>query len=180
LHAGAGGVGQLLIQLAKAKGAKVIATAGTAAKAELARSAGADEAIAMDSRDFEEAVKAITDGKGVDVVYDSIGKDTIDRSLRCLRPRGMLVLFGQSSGAVPPFDPQILAARGSLFFTRPTLGSYTATRSEIEKRAQDLFAAIAAGKLQVRIGHTYPLAQAAEAHRALEARATTGKVLLIP
>jgi len=180
LHAGAGGVGQLLIQLAKQKGARVLATVGTEAKAQLARAAGADEVVALASQDFEEAARNFTQGKGMDVVYDSVGKDTFERSLRCLRPRGLLALFGQSSGPVPPFNPQLLAAHGSLFLTRPTLGNYIATREELEHRAAELFAAIQNGALRVSIGATFPLAQAAEAHRALEARATTGKVLLIP
>jgi NADPH2:quinone reductase len=180
LHAGAGGVGLLLTQLAKAKGARVFSTVGSEAKVALAKEAGADEVIVTTSRDFEEAVREFSGGRGVDVVYESIGKDTFERSLRCVRPRGLLALFGQASGPVPPFDPQILATRGSLFFTRPTLGTYIAARAEMEKRASDLFAAVAQGKLRVRIGATFPLAKVADAHRALEGRATTGKVLLIP
>jgi NADPH2:quinone reductase len=180
IHAGAGGVGLLAIQLAKAKGARVIATVGTEAKALLARGAGADEVVVTAAQDFEPATMRFSGGNGVDVVYDSIGKDTFERSVRCVRKRGLMVLFGQSSGAVGPVDPQLLASRGSIFLTRPTLGNYTATRAELAGRAEELFGLIGAGKLSVRIGATFPLAQAAEAHRALESRATTGKVLLIP
>jgi NADPH2:quinone reductase len=180
VHAAAGGVGLLLTQIAKRRGARVIATVSTPQKAELAKQAGADSVILYDQQDFEAESCQLTAGRGVDVVYDSVGKTTFDKSLRSLRPRGMLVLFGQSSGAVSPMDPQTLAAKGSLFLTRPTLGHYTATRDELVSRSNDLFSWVKAGELKVRIDRTFPLADAAEAHRALESRATTGKVLLIP
>jgi NADPH2:quinone reductase len=179
VHAAAGGVGQLLVQLAKRRGARVIGTA-SAAKLDLARAAGVDEVISYNEEDFEAAVKRLTDGKGVDVVYDSVGKTTFDKSLNCLRRRGYMVLFGQSSGPVPALDPQILNGKGSLFLTRPTLAHYTATRDELLSRTNDLFGWIAAGELKVMIDTTFPLAQAAEAHRYLEDRRTKGKVLLIP
>jgi NADPH2:quinone reductase len=180
IQAAAGGVGRLLVQIAKRCGARVIGTASTAEKIALARSGGADEVIPYTEEDFEAATKRLTGGKGVDVVYDSVGKTTFDQSLNCLRPRGYMVLFGQSSGPVPPLDPQILNAKGSLFLTRPTLAHYIATREELLWRAGDLFSWIAAGELDVRIDKTFPLAQAAEAHRYLEDRRTKGKVLLIP
>ncbi|HET6338457.1 MAG TPA: quinone oxidoreductase [Polyangiales bacterium] len=180
VHAGAGGVGLLLTQIAKRKGARVITTVSTPQKAEISKQAGADAVILYDQQDFEAESCQLTAGRGVDVVYDSVGKTTFEKSLRSLRPRGMLVLFGQSSGAVGPLDPQTLAAKGSLFLTRPTLGHYTATREELVSRANDLFGWVKAGELKVRIDRTFPLADAAEAHRALESRATTGKVLLIP
>jgi NADPH2:quinone reductase len=180
VHAAAGGVGLLLVQIAKRAGARVIGTVSTPQKAELAKQAGADAVILYREQDFEAESCQLTAGRGVDVVYDSVGKDTFDKSLRSLRPRGMLVLFGQSSGAVSPMDPQTLAAKGSLFLTRPTLGHYTATREELLSRANDLFAWVKRGELKVRIDRTFPLADAAEAHRALESRGTTGKVLLIP
>jgi NADPH2:quinone reductase len=179
VHAAAGGVGQLLVQIAKRRGARVIGTA-SAAKLDLARAAGADEVIGYNEDDFEAAVKRLTGGKGVDVVYDSVGKTTFDKSLNCLRPRGYMVLYGQSSGPVPPLDPQVLNGKGSLFLTRPTLAHYTATREELLGRANDLFGWIAAGELRVAIDTTFPLGQAAEAHRYLEGRQTKGKVLLIP
>ncbi len=180
VHAAAGGVGHLLVQVAKRRGARVIATVGTEEKAELARRAGADEVILYTQEDFEEATKRLTDGQGVDVVYDSVGKSTFMKGLNCLRPRGYMVLYGQSSGPVAPFDPQILNAKGSLFLTRPSLGHYAATREELLQRANDLFAWTAAGELEVRVDRTFPLAEAAEAHRYLEGRQTKGKVLLIP
>ena len=180
VHAAAGGVGLLLTQIAKMRGARVIGTAGSEAKAGLARSAGADEVILYRERDFAAEVKRLTDGAGVQVVYDSVGKDTFDGSLDCLAPRGYLALYGQSSGRVPPVDPQILNAKGSLFLTRPTLGSYALTRAELEWRAGEIFGWVADGSLDVHIGGTFPLAEAAEAHRRLEARETTGKLLLIP
>jgi NADPH2:quinone reductase len=180
IHAAAGGVGLLLVQIAKRCGARVFGTTSTEEKARLARTAGADEAILYTQIDFEKEVKRLTDGKGVNVVYDSVGKTTFDRSLNCLKPRGYMVLFGQSSGAVPPLDPQVLNAKGSLFLTRPTLGHYTADRQELLQRANDLFAWIAAGELSVRVDKAFPLAQAAEAHRYLESRQSKGKVLLIP
>lgn len=180
IHAAAGGVGLLLIQLAKRLGARAIGTVSTAAKAELARAAGADEVILYSEQDFETETRRLTDGRGVQVVYDSVGKDTFLKSLNCLAPRGMLALFGQSSGPVPAFDPALLAQKGSLFLTRPSLAQYAATREELLWRAGDLFNWIAAGELKLRIEKTFPLADAAEAHRQLEGRKTTGKVLLIP
>ena len=180
VHAAAGGVGLLLTQIAKMRGARVIGTAGSEAKAELARSAGADEVILYREQDFAAEVKRLTDGAGVQVVYDSVGKDTFDGSLDCLAQRGYLALYGQSSGRVPPVDPQILNAKGSLFLTRPTLGSYALTRDELEWRAGEIFGWVADGSLNVHIGGTFPLAEAAEAHRRLEGRETTGKLLLIP
>ena len=180
IHAAAGGVGLILCQLARRAGATVIATVSTEEKAALARTAGADHVILYSSADFAEETRKITDGKGVNVVYDSVGKDTFAKSLDCLSPRGTVVLFGQSSGPVPAFDPQILAQKGSLFLTRPTLFNYIATPEELLHRAGTILGAIQAGHLEIRIGATYPLAEAAEAHRALAGRATTGKVLLIP
>lgn len=180
VHAAAGGVGLLLTQIAKMRGARVIGTAGSEAKAELARGAGADEVILYREMDFAAEVKRLTDGAGVQVVYDSVGKDTFDGSLDCLAQRGYLALYGQSSGRVPPVDPQILNAKGSLFLTRPTLGSYALTRDELEWRAGEIFGWVADGSLNVHIGGTFPLTEAAEAHRRLEGRETTGKLLLIP
>jgi len=180
IHAAAGGVGLLLVQIAKRCGARVIGTVSTEEKAKLARDAGADDIILYTQEDFSAAVRRLTDGAGVHVVYDSVGKTTFEGSLNCLRPRGYMVLFGQSSGAVPPFDPQVLNAKGSLFLTRPSLGHYLLTRDELLWRAGDLFAWMAAGELKVRIDATYPLEQAAEAHRALASRATSGKLLLLP
>ena len=180
VHAAAGGVGQLLVQLAKRRGARVIGTVSTEEKARLAKEAGADEVILYTQTDFEQEVKRLTDGRGVDVVYESVGRATFERSLNCLRPRGYLVLYGQASGAVPPFDPQILNAKGSLFLTRPSLAHYVADRKELLWRAGDLFQWLGSGELKVRIDQTFPLAEAAEAHRYLEARQTKGKVLLIP
>jgi len=178
VHAAAGGVGLLLVQIAKRRGAYVIGTAGTDEKAALARAAGADEVIVYTRSEFAAEVRRITNGEGVDVVYDSVGKSTFLAGLGVLVPRGMMVLFGQSSGPVDPIDPQVLNQKGSLFLTRPTLGHYIATREELLERAGDLFAWIAAGELSVRVGAEYELAEAAEAQRALEARRTTGKVLL--
>jgi len=180
VHAAAGGVGLLLCQIAKMRGARVLGTVGTPAKAELARGAGADEVILYTERDFEAEVGRLTGRAGVQVVYDSVGRDTFEKSLRCLAPRGMMVLFGQSSGPVPPFDPQALNRGGSLFLTRPSLGHYVATRDELLARANEVFAWVREGKLTLRIGHELPLSRAAEAHRLLESRATTGKVLLDP
>lgn len=180
IHAAAGGVGQLLCQMAKMRGATVIATVGNEEKAQLARERGADHVIIYTQQDFEAEVKRLTDGKGVNVVYDSVGKDTFDRSLNCLAWRGYMVLFGQSSGAVPPFDPQILNAKGSLFLTRPSLGHYTATRDELLQRANDVLGWVVTGRLKLRIDRTYPLAEVAQAHRDLAARKTSGKLLLIP
>ncbi len=180
VHAAAGGVGLLLTQLATHRGARVIGTASTEAKAQLAREAGADAVIRYDQEAVAPAVRRLTDGRGVAVVYDSVGKDTFDGSLDALRPRGYLVLFGQSSGAVPPFNLQTLNSKGSLFVTRPTLVHYIATRAELLERANALFALAAAGTLHARIGATSPLAEAAAAHEALTSRQTTGKVLLLP
>jgi NADPH2:quinone reductase len=180
VHAAAGGLGLLLIQIAKLCGARVIGTVSTDEKAQLAKEYGADVVINYSTQDFEAEVKHLTDGKGVDVVYDSVGKTTFDKSLNCLRRRGMMVLCGQSSGAVAPFEPQILNAKGSLFLTRPTLAHYIADRAELLWRANALFDWIRAGKLSVRIAKTFPLANAVEAHRYLESRQAMGKLLLIP
>ncbi len=178
IHAAAGGVGLLLVQLAKRAGATVFATTSTAEKTALVCAQGADHAIPY--ADFAAAVRRLNGGRGVDVVYDSVGKDTFAGSLDCLAPRGLLALFGQSSGAVPAFDPQLLAGKGSLFLTRPTLKDYIQDRAELTQRCEELFTLVAAGTLNVRIDSTLPLADAAEAHRRLASRATTGKVLLIP
>jgi len=180
VHAAAGGVGLLLVQIAHNIGARVIGTVSTEEKAKLAREAGADHIIFYTQDDFESETRRLTGGKGVDVVYDSVGKTTFEKGLNVLRPRGMMVLFGGSSGAVPPFDPIALSAKGSLFLTRPTLGHYTATREELEARASDLFAMLAGKKLKLRFEHIYPLADAQQAHRDLESRKTTGKLLLVP
>ena len=180
LHAAAGGVGLLLIQIAKQLGATVIGTVSTEAKAKLAKEMGADHLILYTQSDFLAEVKKLTDGRGVNVVYDSVGQTTFEKSLDCLRPGGYLVLFGQSSGPVPPFDPGKLAAKGSLFLTRPSLPHYTLERSELLQRANDVFNWTATGKLKVRIDKTFPLAEVAEAHRQLEGRKTTGKVILLP
>ena len=180
VHAGAGGVGLLLTQIAAKLGARVITTVSTAAKAELSREAGASEAILYTEQDFETEVKHLTGGKGVDVVYDSVGKTTFDGSLNCLRPRGMLALFGASSGPVPPFDLIQLSGKGSLFVTRPTLWHYIATRAELEWRAGDVLGWAAKGELQLRTEHRYPLAEAGQAQTDLEGRKTTGKILLEP
>ncbi len=180
VHAGAGGVGLLLTQIARLRGARVIATVSTPAKADLSRAAGASDVVLYTQDDVEAAVKGLTGGRGVQVVYDSVGRATFDKSLNCLAPRGMMVLFGQASGPVPPFDLQVLAARGSLFITRPTLNTYIASDADLRRRADDLFRWVGDGTLHLRTEHEYPLAQVADAHRALEARETTGKVLLIP
>lgn len=180
VHAGAGGVGLLLTQIATRIGARVIATVSTKAKAELSRAAGASDVILYTDKDFVEEVKRLTDGKGVDVVYDSVGKTTFDGSLNCLRPRGMMALFGASSGPVPPFDPGLLNSKGSLYLTRPTLWHYIATRAELEWRAGDVLGWAAAGELKLRTEHTYPLANAAQAQIDMEERKTTGKILLVP
>lgn len=178
IHAAAGGVGLLLVQLAKLRGARVIGTVSTGEKELLAREAGADEIIRYTERDFEDEVRRLTDGRGVDVVYDSVGRDTFYKSLNCLRPRGYMVLFGQSSGAVEPIDPQILNRKGGLFLTRPALHHYNHDRAEVLRRANDLFDWIGSGQLSVRIDKTFPLAEAAEAHRYLESRQSKGKMLL--
>ena len=180
VHAAAGGVGLLLCQLAKMRGASVIGTAGTEEKARLAKGAGADEVILYTEQDFVEETKRITDGEGVHVVYDSVGKDTFDGSLDSLRPRGYMVLFGGSSGQVPPIDLQLLNQKGSLFVTRPKLADHTATRDELLWRAESLFTWIGQNNLDVRIGGTYKLSEADAAHRDLEGRNTTGKLILIP
>ena len=180
VHAAAGGAGGLIVQMAKMLGARVLATVSTPAKAEIARECGADEAILYTQSDFEAEVKRLTAGKGVDVVYDSVGKSTFDKSLNCLRPRGVMALFGQSSGPVPPFDAAILNAKGSLFLTRPSMGHYLLTREELLWRAGDVLSWVASGKLKLRIHRTYPLAEAAQAHRDLEGRHSAGKLLLIP
>jgi NADPH2:quinone reductase len=180
VHAAAGGVGLLLAQIAKMLGARVIGTVSTEAKAQLAKQAGADDVILYTRTDFLTEVRRLTDGGGVHVVYDSVGATTFEKSLECLRPRGYLVLFGQSSGPVAPFDPGKLAAKGSLFLTRPSLAHYTLDRAELLRRAGDLFRWLAAGQLKLRIEKTFPLNQAAEAQRLLEGRKTTGKLVLIP
>jgi NADPH2:quinone reductase len=180
IHAGAGGVGLLLIQIAKRLGARVLTTVSTDEKAELARSAGADEVIFYTREDFPTRVKELTAGRGLPVVYDSVGKTTFEGSLACLRPRGLMALFGASSGAVPPFDLIRLSTTGSLYVTRPTLKDYVASHEELQQRASDVLAWVADGSLKLRLEHSYPLAQAAQAHRDLEGRKTTGKVLLHP
>ena len=180
VHASAGGVGLLLVQLAKMRGATVIGTAGTEEKAQLAREAGADEVILYTEQDFVEETGRITDGEGVHVVYDSVGKDTFDGGLDVLRPRGYMVLFGASSGPVDPVDPQVLNQKGGLFLTRPALAHYTATSEELLWRAESLFSWIGQNNLSVRIGGTYELSDVEQAHRDLEGRKTTGKLLLVP
>lgn len=180
VHAAAGGVGQLLVQMSKNSGARVIATVSTEEKAQLAREAGADEVILYTQVDFEAATRQLTGERGVEVVYDSVGQDTFMKSLNCLKPRGSMVLYGQASGPVEPFNPQILNQKGSLFLTRPSLGHYLLTREELEYRAGELFEWILNGELKVRIDRTIPLSEAAAAHRFMEERRTKGKVLLIP
>ncbi|MFP5210150.1 MAG: quinone oxidoreductase family protein [Acidobacteriota bacterium] len=180
VHAGAGGVGLLLTQIATRLGARVITTVSTPAKAGLSREAGAAATILYSQQDFVAEVKRLTNGKGVDVVYDSVGKNTFEGSLNCLRPRGLLALFGASSGPVPPFDLIQLSSKGSLFITRPTLWHYVATRSELEKRAGDVLGWVAKGELKLRTEFSYPLAEAAQAQIDMEARKTTGKILLTP
>jgi NADPH:quinone reductase len=178
IHAAAGGAGRLIAQMAKSRGARVFGTVSTEQKAAIAAEAGVDHPILYTAIDFETELKRLTGGAGVDVVYDSVGKTTFEKSLACLRPRGMLVLFGQSSGPVPPLDPQILNTRGSLFLTRPSLAHYFLARDELLWRAGDVFAAVERGQLVLRIDQAFPLEQAAEAHRALESRSTTGKLIL--
>jgi NADPH2:quinone reductase len=180
IHAGAGGVGRILIQIAKQRGAEVFATVSTEAKAELATSAGADHVIRYTEEDFAGAVESIAGPKSLDVVFDGVGASTFDAGLGLLKPRGLMALFGQSSGVVPPFDLGRLATMGSLYVTRPTLFSYIAERAELLRRSGEVFEWIQAGDLEVRIGHRWPLAETAEAHRAIEARQTSGKVLLLP
>lgn len=180
IHAAAGGVGLLLVQMAKNIGARVIATVGTEEKAKLAREAGADEVILYTQQDFEVETKRLTENKGVHVVYDGVGKSTFEKGLNVLRPRGYMVLFGGASGAVAPFDPIALSQKGSLFLTRPSLFHYIATRQELEERSSDIFNLIIAGKLKLRVGHVYKLEEVQQAHRDLEGRKTTGKILLVP
>jgi NADPH2:quinone reductase len=180
VHAGAGGVGLLLVQMAHNIGARVIATVSTDEKAKLARDAGADDIILYTQTDFETETKRLMNGKGVDVVYDSVGKTTFEKGLNLLRPRGMMALYGGSSGAAPSIDPIILTQKGSLYLTRPSLGAYIQTPDELHKRAGAVFGMIREGKLKLRIEHIYPLEQAQQAHRDLEGRKTTGKLLLIP
>jgi NADPH2:quinone reductase len=180
IHAAAGGVGLLLVQMAKNIGAHVIGTAGTEEKAKLAREAGADEVIVYATQDFEAETKRLTGGKGVHVVYDGVGKSTFEKGLNVLRPRGYMVLFGGASGPVPAFDPIALSQKGSLFLTRPSLIHYVALREELEQRSGDVFAMIAVGKLKLRISKTYKLEEVQQAHRDLEGRKTTGKILLVP
>jgi NADPH2:quinone reductase len=178
VHAAAGGAGLMIVQMAKTLGARVLGTVSTEAKAQLARDNGADDLIRYTEQDFEQEVKRLTGGRGVDVVYDSVGKTTFDKSLNCLRPRGVMALFGSSSGAVPPLDPQVLNAKGSLFLTRPTLAHHVLTRDELLWRANDVLTGVASGALRLHIDRTYPLTDVADAHRALESRATTGKLLI--
>ena len=178
VHAAAGGTGLLLVQMARQRGARVFGTTSTPAKADIVRAAGADDVFVHGERDFVAEARRLTDGRGVDVVYDGVGKATFDRSLDSLRVRGMMVLFGASSGAVPAFEPAVLNAKGSLFLTRPGLAHYIATREELVWRAGEVFALVESGSLTVRIDRTYPLHHAADAHRALEGRATVGKLLL--
>jgi NADPH2:quinone reductase len=180
VHAAAGGVGLLLVQMAKNLGARVIGTVSSEEKAKLARDAGADEVIFYTKQDFAVETKRLTDGKGVHVIYDGVGKTTFDQDLDCLRPRGYVALFGASSGAPPPFDLGKLASKGSLFVTRPTLVHHIASHEELQQRASDVLGMIASGKLKLRIEHLYPLKDAQQAHRELEGRKTTGKLLLIP
>ena len=180
VHAGAGGVGLLLIQIARIREARVIATVGSDAKAPLAREAGAEAVCIYTKENFAEAARTFTGGRGVDFAYDAVGRDTFEGTLDSLRPRGMFVSYGNASGPVPPFAPLVLSRKGSLFFTRPTLAHYMGTPAELRSRTGELFAWLAAGTLKVRIGATFPLTAAAEAHRALEGRGTTGKLLLLP
>lgn len=180
IHAAAGGVGLLLVQLAHAIGARVIGTVSSDEKAQLAREAGADEVVVFTKHDFESEVKRLTGGKGVDVVYDGVGKDTFEKNLNVMRLRGMLVLYGMSSGPVPPVDPAKLSEKGSLYMARTTLAHFTATRDELLARTSALFALVEAGKLRVQVAKTYPLAEAAQAHRDLEGRKVAGKLLLRP
>jgi NADPH2:quinone reductase len=180
VHAAAGGVGLLLVQMLKMLGVRVFGTVSNEAKAKLAREAGADELILYTQQNFAEAVKSLTSGRGVDAVFDSVGRDTFDGSLSVLRPRGMLVLYGQSSGTVPPVDPARLHRGGALFLTRPALHFYAATREELTMRAREVFGWIAEKKLNIRIDREYPLTEAKQAHEDLSARKTTGKLLLIP
>ena len=178
VHAAAGGAGGMIVQMARARGARVLGTTSSEAKAEIARKAGADEVIVYTEKPFDVEVRRLTDGRGVDVVYDSVGQSTFEGSLNSLRPRGMLALFGQSSGSVPPFDPAILNGKGSLFLTRPSLAHHVLTREELLWRAGDVFKGLQSGELTLNLHGTFPLEQAADAHRLLEGRATTGKIVL--
>lgn len=180
IHAAAGGVGLLLVQMAKMRGARVFGTVSTEAKAGLARQAGADQVVLYTRQDFEQEVKRATEGRGVDVVYDSVGAATWEKSLNCLRPRGMMVTFGNASGAVPPFLPLVLSQKGSLFLTRPTLAHHCANREELLSRAGDVLTWVQSGRLKLHIERTYKFYEAHQAHRDLEARKTTGKLLLVP
>jgi NADPH2:quinone reductase len=180
VHAAAGGVGLLLCQIAKMRGARVIGTVSTDDKAKLAREAGASDVILYTKQDFEAEVKRLTDGKGLQVVYDAVGQTTFDKGFNCLAPRGMMVLYGQSSGPIGAFDPQVLNAKGSLFLTRPSLNHHIITRAELLERSNELLGWIRDGKLKLRTEFEFPLKDAGDAHRALEGRKTTGKVLLIP
>jgi NADPH:quinone reductase len=180
VHAAAGGVGLLLCQIAKQRGARVIGTVSTEPKAQAARQAGASEVILYTRSDFAAEVKQLTDGRGLDVVYDSVGQTTFAKSLDCLRPRGMMVVYGQASGAVAPVDTALLSDKGCLYLTRVNLGTYTATRQELEERSGDIFTWVGSGQLRVHICSEYPLAEAAKAQAALEQRETIGKVLLVP
>ena len=180
VHAAAGGAGRLIAQMAKARGARVIGTVSTEEKAAAARESGVDDAVLYTKVDFEAEVKRLTGGRGVDVVYDSVGRTTFDKSLACLRPRGTMALFGQSSGSVPPFDPQVLNTRGSVYLTRPSLAHYVATREELLWRAGDVLTAVASGGLSLWIHRVYPLSDARSAHRDLESRRTVGKLLIVP
>ncbi len=180
IHAAAGGVGLLLVQMAKMRGARVIGTTSTEEKAALARGAGADDIVLYTERDFEAEVLNLTDGQGVEVVYDSVAKATWEKSINCLKPRGYMVFFGNASGPVPPIDPLLLSQQGSIYLTRPTLNSYTQTREEYLQRTREVMGWIQDGELDVRIGEEHPLENTAEAHNRLEGRQTTGKVLLIP
>lgn len=180
VHAAAGGVGQLLCQIAKLRGARVFGTVSTEEKAKIAREAGADEVILYSQQDFSAEARRLNGGKGVQVIYDGVGRATFEKGLDTLAPRGLMALFGQASGPVPPFDPSILNQKGSLYLTRPSMGHYIADRDELMWRAGEVLGWIAAGKLRLSIDRELPLAQAADAHRALEGRETTGKVLLIP
>ncbi|HKY29697.1 MAG TPA: quinone oxidoreductase, partial [Pyrinomonadaceae bacterium] len=180
IHAAAGGVGLLLVQMAKHLGARVIGTAGSTEKAALAHEAGADDVIIYTQQDFENETRRLTDGAGVHVVYDGVGKSTFEKDLNIMRPRGYVVLFGGASGPVPPFDLIKLSQKGSLFVTRPSLHHYISTREELERRSGDVMQMIISGDLKLRVHNTYPLAEAQQAHRDLEGRRTTGKLLLVP
>ena len=180
VHAAAGGVGTIMVQWLKALGATVIATVGTEEKAKVARAHGADHVVVYTREKFPERVRELTGGAGVAVVYDSVGKATFEGSLDCLRPMGLMVSFGNASGSVPPFDLAVLGKKGSLFLTRPTVFSYVARREDLERGAAELFDVVRSGKVKIEVTRTWPLARAADAHRALEARETTGSLVLVP